>query len=98
MAEVERKHILETIREVGDVHRAAEVLGVGKTKIYRRLKKWGVRTDGKRGQVIEPARALRATPVPRFLLLPRTREELAAANLKCPACKATVLLPNEVIR
>lgn len=40
--EVERKHILETLRKVGDDKaRAAEILGIDLSTLYRKLKKYG---------------------------------------------------------
>ncbi|MGE0101493.1 MAG: sigma-54-dependent transcriptional regulator [Blastocatellales bacterium] len=40
--EIERKHILETLRKVGDDKaRAAEILGIDLSTLYRKLKKYG---------------------------------------------------------
>lgn len=40
LADVEKNHILFAARHLGVV-KAAEVLGIGKTTVYRKLKEWG---------------------------------------------------------
>jgi two-component system response regulator HydG len=49
IAEMERQAILATLRQVsGDKVRAARLLGIGKTTLYRKLKEYGV-TDAEFG-------------------------------------------------
>ena len=46
IAKVEQRAILEALRETnGDKLRAAELLGIGKTTMYRKLKEYGVFHD-----------------------------------------------------
>lgn len=40
LADVEKNHILLVVRHLG-VIQGAEVLGIGKTTVYRKLKEWG---------------------------------------------------------
>jgi Nif-specific regulatory protein len=43
LAEVEREHVLRTLAAVGDNRsRAAELLGIGRNTLLRKLKEWGV--------------------------------------------------------
>jgi DNA-binding NtrC family response regulator len=43
LEELERRAILRTLRETGDKLAAARVLGIGKTTLYRKLKKYNVK-------------------------------------------------------
>jgi DNA-binding NtrC family response regulator len=48
---VERKHILETLDKVGwNRKRAAEILQISTTTLWRRLKEFGIEGDGQRGR------------------------------------------------
>jgi len=43
LAEVERKAILETLHQLnGNKQMAAQMLGIGKTTLYRKLKEYGI--------------------------------------------------------
>jgi hypothetical protein len=93
MEEVERETILAAIKETGSAIETARLLKMGKTTVFRKLKKWGVPvpgTNGLRKKKI-PAPVL---PSKQYLMLPRTPQELKAAQFRCPGCQCPVLLPN----
>jgi two-component system response regulator HydG len=48
LAEVERRHILRAMEYTrGDIHTAALLLGIGKTTLYRKLKRYGYGREDK---------------------------------------------------
>lgn len=89
LAEVKREATLAAIAEChGDHIAAAKALGIGKTTIYRKTAEWGI----ERAPTKNPAG--RQTKKPQLLLIPSTRQEEQAANLRCPRCGAKLLMPR----
>lgn len=87
LAQVEREAIIAAVQECGKLE-AARQLGIGKTTLYCKLKRYGINVHA-----LTQSRALgRLTPRPiTFLFLPTTAAEQAKAKLKCPACRAILL-------
>lgn len=48
LAEIEKETILNTILELGSVTQAARALSVPKTTIYRKLRSYGIISEGRR--------------------------------------------------
>ncbi len=42
LADVEREHVVEVLRAVGNQEEAARVLGIGRTTLWRKLRAWGL--------------------------------------------------------
>jgi DNA-binding NtrC family response regulator len=49
MEEVERETVLAAIQETGSAIETARLLKMGKTTVFRKLKKWGVPVPGTNG-------------------------------------------------
>ncbi len=108
LIELEREAILHALELCqGNKYLASRELGIGKTTLYAKLRRFGVPR-----QRVHPPRPVHAsllllqasalicsprifsnghTPLATFLILPSTRAELDQANLKCPACKTRLL-------
>jgi Bacterial regulatory protein, Fis family len=89
LEEVQREHITAVWEACGgQTMKAAKILGMGKTTMYRRLKKYGIR--------LEWAPRCKSVPIVHrpYLWLPRTQAEVETAHLRCPSCRALVMLPE----
>jgi hypothetical protein len=94
MEEVERDTITAAIAQCdGSYLRAAQELGIGKTTVYNKMRKWGMHQP-QRGQNARAEQPPPAPPTPILLLIPTSREEQARANLRCPKCHRDLALPD----
>ena len=105
LAILEREAILAALEETnGDAKKASQLLGIGKTTLYRKLNQYR-----KEGVVITPpildhARALATIPVrtfdfpqskprPTFLRIPSTPLEKEQPKVCCPGCRTLLVVP-----
>lgn len=91
LVELERLAIQHALLVEPDLQKAAVLLGVSKTTIYRKVKEFGL-TRG--ASLLAMAKPLAEIKQGRFLLLPRNEIERKQCEFTCPKCQSAVMLPN----
>ena len=100
-----REAILAALEETnGDAKKASQLLGIGKTTLYRRLKEYREQGVIIRPPILDHARALATIPVPilevpqskprpTFLRIPSTPLEKEQPKVCCPGCRTLLVVP-----
>jgi hypothetical protein len=92
LAILEREAILAALEETnGDAKKASELLGIGKTTLYRRVKEYR-----EQGVIITPPilnHLPQSKPRPTFLHIPSTPFEKEQPKVCCPGCRTLLVVP-----
>jgi len=96
LAQIARDAIISALAEVqGDRKKAADMLGIGKTTVYRKCQEYGIPMQRKQARRVDGSPdALLTVRTPRFLKIPVTPEEYKVANAVCPSCRAKLIIPD----
>ena len=87
LADIERQAIFQALTVCnGNVVRAAQVLDIGKTTIYRKLAGYGIPASD-----LERINTSGLPLNPRLLKIAETADERAKAPVKCPRCRSLLL-------